>query len=182
MEQEIHYYRRFKGYDYSLGASLFISMATCPRQDCFGKVENARVLLSPFGEEVLESLEAIPHFNPDIRLYGHILMPDHAHFRVYLPPELPQPLTILGNAMRKFKTFTTTLARKRLGMSKLWQQGYHDRLCLSRGFIEAVERYIASNPLKYELLHNQSYLYHIIEPLTLPRLDPADYWRGMGNP
>lgn len=28
-----------------------------------------------------------------------------------------------------------------------WQQGYHDRLCLRREFIDATERYIAYNPL-----------------------------------
>ena len=35
MGQEIHHDRRFKGYDYSQGASLFISMATEPRQNYF---------------------------------------------------------------------------------------------------------------------------------------------------
>ena len=35
MGQEIHHYRRFKGYDYSQGASLFISMATESLQNCF---------------------------------------------------------------------------------------------------------------------------------------------------
>ena len=35
MGQEIHHGRRFKGYDYSQGASLFISIATEPRQNYF---------------------------------------------------------------------------------------------------------------------------------------------------
>ena len=181
MGQEIHHYRRFKGYDYSQGASLFISMATEPRQNYFGEVKEAKVLLTPFGEQVMKSMEAIPCFNPDVTLYGHVLMPDHVHLRLYLPPNLNEPLIVLGNAMRKFKTYTTTLARKILGIPQLWQQGYHDRLCLSRRFIEEIERYIACNPLKYELLKNQAQTFHIVEPLNSVRLDPADYWRGMGN-
>lgn len=44
MGQEIHHYRRFKGYDYSQGASLFISMATEPRKDYFGGVKDANYL------------------------------------------------------------------------------------------------------------------------------------------
>ena len=181
MEQEIHHYRRFRGYDYRQGASLFISISTEPRMDCFGTVRNAKVLLSPLGTEVFQSIKAIPRFNPDISLFGHVLMPDHTHFRVYLPPNLPEPLKILGNAMRKFKTYTTTVARKKFGMSQLWQQGYHDWLCLSRNFIESVERYIAYNPLKYELFNNQPELFHVVEPLIASRLDPADYWKGIGN-
>ena len=44
MGQEIHHYRRFKGYDYSPGASLFISMATEPQKDYFGGVKDANYL------------------------------------------------------------------------------------------------------------------------------------------
>ncbi len=181
MEEKIHYYRRFKGYDYSKGASLFISISTEPRANFFGYVENAVMQLSPFGEKVMEALEAIPVYNPQIRLYGHILMPDHGHLRVYLPPNLPAPLKILGAGIGRFKSYTTTLARKHLGVVHLWQQGYHDRLCLSRRFIESVERYIAYNPLKHELLKNQSHAFHVMEPLLAERLDPADYWKGIGN-
>jgi hypothetical protein len=36
---------------------------------------------------------------------------------------------------------------------QLWQQGYHDHLCLSRRFIDSTERYIACNPMKWELIH-----------------------------
>ncbi len=181
MEQEIHTYRRFKGYDYRQGASLFISLSTEPRINCFGAVHHAKMQYSPLGEEVFQAIESIPRFNPDISLFGHVLMPDHAHFRVYLPPNLPEPLKVLGNAMRKFKTYTSTVARKQLGMPRLWQQGYHDWLCLSRHFIESVERYIAYNPLKYELFNNQPEMFHIVEPLIASRLDPADYWKGIGN-
>jgi len=169
------------GYEYGNGASMFISISTEPRSNIFGNVENARVIHSPLGLQVLESIEAIPRFNPSIKLYGHVVMPDHTHFRLYLPPHLEKPLYTLGAAIRKFKTFTSTLARRNLGLPYLWQQGYHDRLCLSRRFIEAVERYIAYNPLKYELLVNQRLAFHVDEPLLGERLDPADYWKGIGN-
>ena len=63
----------------------------------------------------------------------------------------------------------------------LWQQGYHDRLCLTRRFIDATERYIAYNPLKWTLMHTPGAL-HVHEPLDSPRLDADDYWKGVGNP
>ena len=181
MGEQIKYYRRYHGYDYSKGASLFITMATEPRRPLFGKVENAAVVLSDFGRLVLESMEAIPRFNPDITLFEHVLMPDHLHMNLRIKAGLDEPLQVLGAAMRRFKTYTTTLARKTFGLPKLWQQGYHDRICVSRRFIEAITRYIRYNPLKYQLMYNQSAYMRIREPLDSVRLDADSFWKGMGN-
>jgi hypothetical protein len=69
-----------------------------------------------------------------------------------------------------------------LGLSTtIWQQGYHDYLLLSREMIEATERYIAYNPLKWELMYGDAGALRVIEPLFLPRLDAGDYWKGVGN-
>ena len=181
MGEQIKYYRRYHGYDYSRGAVLFITMATEPRKALFGRVADAVVLLSDFGRQVLECIEAIPRFNPGISLLEHVLMPDHLHMVLRIAPGLAEPLQALGAAMRKFKSYTTTLARRQLGLSTIWQQGYHDRICVSRRFIEAVARYIRYNPLKYELMYNQPQYMRIQEPIDSPRLDVDDFWKGIGN-
>ena len=62
--EQITYYRRYHGYDYSRGASLFVTVATEPRKALFGLVENAAVVLSDLGRLVLESMRAIPRYNP----------------------------------------------------------------------------------------------------------------------
>lgn len=177
----IHRYRRFPFYDYSRGAALFITVSTSPRGNLFGRVVEAKMELSPLGAEVLESIEAIPRFNPGFALHGHVVMPDHVHFNLWLPPRLPEPVKALGTAIRRFKTWTSTLARKQLGIASLWQQGCHDRICTSERFIDSTERYIAYNPLKWELGKNQPEFLRVREPLDSPRLDPAEYWRGVGN-
>ena len=208
-------------------------MVTDPRASLFGRVRNATVERSDFGDQVFKALEAIPDFNPGFRLFEHELMPDHLHCNLYLPPftrggardsgqgaqgdggardsgqgarggggardsgqgaqgdggarDWEQEaanraqLQRLGAAIRKFKTFTTTLARKSLGMATIWQQGYHDRICVSRRFIDAVTRYIKYNALKYELMYNQPEFMRIHEPLDFCRLDAEDFWKGMGN-
>ena len=181
MGEQITYYRRYHGYDYSKGASLFVTMATEPRKALFGRVENAAVVLSDLGRLVLESMRAIPRFNSGIRLFEHVLMPDHLHMNLRIEAGLDEPLQVLGAAMRRFKTYTTTLARRHLGLSTIWQQGYHDRICVSRRFIEAVTRYIRYNPLKYELMYNQPEYMRIQEPIDSLRLDVDDFWKGIGN-
>lgn len=221
---KIRRYRRFAGWDYAKGASLFITIATEPRRALFGKVRGDAVALSPLGEKVMEALEAIPRLNPGILLFGHVVMPDHVHFNCALLPGLREPLKVLGNAIRRFKNYTTKVAklaasaglaehssaiksagggldgmvsldgRSGLGEAssfdgqtvfgqsgQLWQQGYHDYILLSRGMIDATERYIAYNPMKWALMYGVEGALRVIEPLFMPRLDPGHYWKGVGN-
>lgn len=177
----ISYYRRYRDYDYSRGASLFITITTEPRLPLFGRVANAEVKLTLIGEAVAESIAAIPRFNPAISLFERVVMPDHVHFNVHLASGLGDPLKTLGAAIRKFKTYTTTIARQSLGLDSIWQKGYHDYLLLSENFIASTGRYIKYNPLKYELRRNQPEFLHLHEPAFSQRFDPADYWKAVGN-
>ena len=195
-QQPIRRYRRFHGWDYSKGASFFITIATEPRRSLFGRVEQGAMTLSPLGEMVREALEAMPRLNSGIALHGHVVMPDHVHLCCHLAPGLAEPLKVLGNAIRRFKNYTTKLAKQSLaiytgaapsgdGRSEiglLWQQGYHDLLCLSREAIDAVEHYIANNPLKWWLMYCDNTLMRVREPLDSPLLDGTGiFWRGVGN-
>ncbi len=194
-------YRRFHGWDYSKGASFFITIATKLRRSLFGRIEQGAMVLSPLGHRVMEALEAIPCLNPGLALHGHVVMPDHIHLCCHLAAGLPEPLTVLGNAIRRFKNYTTKLykaehssaistkgviggpsadGRSEIGL--LWQQGYHDLLCLSREAIDAVEHYIANNPLKWWLMYCDKTLMQVREPLDSPLLDGTGiFWRGVGN-
>ena len=244
---EIKRYRRFSGWDYAKGASLFITISTAPRRALFGVARDGVVALSALGEKVKEALEAIPLLNPGILLFGYVVMPDHVHFNCALLPGLAEPLKVLGNAIRRFKNYTTKLAKHSLaiksnglgfgkasrfdgqaegdeasrfdgqaegdeasridvraegdeasrfdggfGLGKassfdgqtafgLWQQGYHDYILLSREMIDATERYIAYNPMKWELMYGVEGALRVIEPLFMPRLDLGHYWKGVGN-
>ena len=215
-EKPIHRYRRLKDWDYSRGASLFVTLSTSPRRALFGRVANGVMCLSPLGCIEEEALAAIPRFNPGLSLFGHVVMPDHVHFNVHIQAGLAQPLAVFGNAIRRFKNCVRAEARRRasaarpspLGsaalsgaarpsppsdtafwasedgraaLGQIWQQGCHDRLCLSRAFIDSSERYIAYNVAKWELMHNRPETLRIHEPLDSPRLDAQEYWKGVGN-
>ena len=80
----VKYYRRYHGYDYSRGASLFITISTEPRLALFGRVKNAAVELTLLGKAVAEAIAAIPRFNPAIALFEWVVMPDHIHFNINL--------------------------------------------------------------------------------------------------
>ena len=179
--QPTRYYRRYRGYDYTRGASLFVTVVTEPRAALFGKVVNAAVELTPLGKVVAESLASMPQRIHGVALYRWVVMPDHIHCRVHLRAGFEKPLETLGSFFSRFKSYTTRRSWNHGHSGKLWQQGYHDRLCSTRPFIEAVERYIRHNPLKYELRYNQPDALRIREPLGAARLDADTFWKGVGN-
>lgn len=200
-------YRRTHAWNYAKGASLFITISTSPRRAIFGRVEGEWVRLSPLGQIVADAIRMIGVLNPGVKVYGWVVMPDHIHFNVHLEAGLKEPLKVLGKAIGRFKVYTTKQA-KLVGHSPtittdgegatepnrfydsvdgwvepglLWQQGYHDRLCLTREFIDSTERYIAYNPLKWSLMYGEPEALKIHEPLDSPWLDANDYWKGVGN-
>ena len=202
-KKTIKRYRRFQGWDYSRGASLFITIATSPWRAIFGQEVGGEMKLSPLGEEALFSLESMPRYNPGLFLFGRVVMPDHIHFNCHIEAGLKEPLKFLGNAVRRFKNHLTSFARQmakdrpnvvwpsgvqhnpdgqaELGLTTIWQQGYHDRLLPSEAIMKATERYIAYNPAKWELMKNCPAALRIKEPLDSLRLDPSEYWKGVGN-
>ncbi len=201
--KEIKRYRRFQGWDYSRGASLFITLVTEPRQPAFGSIVDGKLKLTPLGEETLRSLEALLRYNPGLLLFGRVVMPDHVHFNCHIEAGLEEPLKFLGNAIRRFKNHLTSFARQMakdrpnavwpsgvrlnpdgrasLDLTLAWRQGYHDHLLPNEQKIASTERYIAYNVAKWELMKNRPEALRVIEPLDSPRLDRADYWKGVGN-
>ena len=53
-------YRRFSGWDYSKGASFFITIFTEPKRPLFGKVENGSMVLSPLNRQAARIALATP--------------------------------------------------------------------------------------------------------------------------
>ena len=182
---QLAHYHRFSGYDYSRGAALFISISTAPRRRLFGEVQGGgKMALSPFGAEVLAAIEFTFAKAQGFTLYGRVVLPDHVHFRIYLSPgvENARAAALINTVVGRFKSYTTHLYQTKYGgRGALWQEGFHDWLCLSREMIDAVERYIAYNPLKWWLRNGGGRaLMALHEPLGSPRLGYTEFWRGVG--
>ena len=181
---KLAHYHRFPLYDYSRGAALFISISTEPRRRLFGEVSDAKMTLSPFGAEVLGAIEFTFAKAPGFALYGRAVLPDHVHFRIYLSPgtENAKAAALINTVVGRFKSYTTHLYQKKYGgHGALWQEGFHDWLCMSREMIDSVERYIEYNALKWWLRNGGGRsLMALHEPLKSPRIGRAEYWRGIG--
>ena len=180
VKKEIHHFRRFRGYDYSRGAALFITIVTNPRRRLFGEIVDAKLRKTQLGLAVERRIVEMGQM-PGIRLFNSVVMPDHVHLQLHLRSELPEPLVTLGRAIGAFKSLCAKDFHELTGESgSLWQQGYHDWICQSAEMIAAVNRYIDYNPLKFELRYNQPEFLAIHEPIAAWRLSPDEFWRGIG--
>lgn len=177
---EIHKYRRFHGYDYSRGAAIFITIVVEPRRPLFGLIRSAKLIKTPLGEAVARRVQEIDK-QPGIRLFNSVVMPDHVHLQLHLRAGQNEPLIVLGRAIGRFKSLCAKDFHELCGENgSLWQQGYHDWICQSKEMIEAMNRYIDYNPLKYELRWNQPEFLAIREPLVAWRISDDEFWRGIG--
>ena len=174
-------FRRFKGYDYSRGAAVFITFHLEPRKPLFGRISGGKVQYSPAGEIARRVIMKERIRTPLVQLKRHVIMPDHIHLRVYLPPGQNEPLKMLGRFVYNVKAWIRNLAKRELGILLSWNKNYHDWICLSREVINAVDKYIENNPLKWSLMHGRPPPLKVIEPLESPLLNQAEWWTAAGN-
>ena len=177
---EIRRYRRFKGYDYSRGAVVFVTFAVAGRKRIFGKVEGDKVVYSKAGEVACAVLAKEAGRTPDARLMRWVIMPDHVHLRFYLRPGQQEPLKKLGRFVYNFKAWTRNNLAK-IGIEMLWEKNYHDRICLSREIIILVDKYIDNNPLKWSLMHGNPPPLKVVEPMSSDSLPLDEWWTGVGR-
>ena len=177
---DIKRYRRFKGYDYSRGASLFLTISLARRFPAFGRVEGDRVALSPVGEALAETFRTELARHSRLAVRSSVIMPDHVHFRITIAPGTHQPLIDLGRLIANVKRWSKWKAAK-LGVEIEWQQGAHDRICASREINETVDLYIANNARKWSLMHGPNPPLAVIEPFDSPRLPETEWWTAVGE-
>ena len=172
--------RRFLGYDYARGGSMFVTTCLSPRHPLFGRVEHDSVALSESGETAKRDLlDAATHFAGFITLRSWTIMPDHVHFRVTWPAGHGDAVKKIGAFVGRFKQFSQYHIAGR-GPS-IWEEGYHDLICTSERMNRSVDSYVGNNALKWWLMHGDRSLMHVVEPFPLPEAGDDALWRAVGN-
>ena len=174
------HYRRFHGYDYARGASLFVTFAVKGRARVFGRVEGEKVAYSPAGLAALETIERENQRGGFVLAVKCEVMPDHLHLRLVLKPGADEPLKAVGQFVNNVKRWSRVKAAK-LGVDFEWESNYHDRICCSRFINEKVDAYIGYNALKWSLMHGDNALLRVQEPLKFDRFPDDEWWCGVGN-
>ena len=110
---------------------MFVTTNTFERKNTFQKDIYAR--------EAIETLYRVQPIHPFF-LYGFVIMPDHCHFLLCVPP--PETISKIMNVYKSGVTFNTGLRRK------MWQPRFHMRIPDDP---ETALRYIHMNPVKANL-------------------------------
>lgn len=179
---QIKRYRRFHGYDYSRGASIFVTFAVKGRLPLFGRVEGDKVVLSSAGKAALEAI-LFENRRPGRRVWAasFVVMPDHIHIRLVLEPDSgEEPLRHVGQFVNNVKRWSRKHAAE-IGVEVEWEPNYHDHICVSRFINEKVDDYIGYNPLKWSLMHGPDAPLKVVEPLASPRFPDDEWWSAAGN-
>ncbi len=147
-DPRIHHRRsiRLPGFDYTTAGYYFIT--TCTDR---GELILDRPAIRAAVEATWHSLAE--RF-PGIGLDEFVIMPNHVHGILSLPPRAGQQVS-LGNVVRAFKSISAIAANRLLGRSgrPFWQRNYFERIIRSDRELLATREYIRNNPLNWALDH-----------------------------
>ncbi len=156
---DVHHRRsiRLKGYDYSQAWAYFVTICIQQRQPLLGQIENGLLKPTPAGEMVQIVWDEMPSHYPNIELDAFIVMPNHIHGIILLKAKQIEPSMTLGDAVQRFKSFTTTKYRQGVYQKqwqpfpgRLWQRNYYEHIIRSEEAYDHIRQYIANNPLSWE--------------------------------
>ena len=129
---------RVKGFDYRGPRRYFVTVCTYRRMQWLADEEDA----GNFAKQISPFFEA-----RGFAVLAYCLMPDHAHLLLEGVVETAN----LPEAMRSWKQRTGYDWKHRHG-TRLWQEGFHDRVLRSEDDTPAVVRYVLENPVRARLV------------------------------
>ena len=145
-DSRIHHRRsiRLPGYDYTTAGYYCITICTDRRE---------LILDSPAISAAVEAAwHSLAERFPGIGLDEFVIMPNHVHGILGLPPRAGQQVS-LGNVVRAFKSISAIAANRLLRRSgrPFWQRNYFERIIRSDRELLATREYIRNNPLNWIL-------------------------------
>ena len=168
MSRELHRRRsiRLKGYDYTQPGAYFVTICTHGRAMLFGRVVDGEMALNAYGEIVREEWFRTAQVRPYVELFPDefVVMPNHIHGIVWIVgatrrvaptnghPHGPVPGS-LGAIIGQFKSIVTKRINALRGTpgAPVWQRNYYEYIIRTERALDAIRRYIAANPLRWDL-------------------------------
>ncbi len=170
---------RIKEYDYSNNGYYFITICTKNRKDILSRIKenkdiqifvgnDALVVPSKIGCEVVNSWNKIEILNKNVYLDEFILMPNHIHGIIILENNKDKlnynmnkkyGLEIserrgrrsLQSLIKDFKSVTTRKYKEMYNTEEsLWQKSYYEHIIRNQKELNQIREYIHYNPLKNE--------------------------------
>jgi putative transposase len=178
MEYKLKKQYRLRGWDYSAEGYYFVTICTEERKNYFGKIDQAKVILSPIGIMAEKFWLAIPEHFPFVELDRFIIMPNHIHGIIKINNytacvgtqdfafnnKRTQDFAFLqNNYQNKFapqsKNLSSIIRGFKIGVKKYatmnnlnfsWQTRFFDRVLRNEQELNGARDYIDYNPDKWQ--------------------------------
>jgi len=163
---------RLPGHAYRGPWTYFVTVCTRKRHRILATVLAGQVRRSAIGEMVSEEWIRTTDLRPGVVLDDYIIMPDHFHGLVTLPPDesLPDRWARLeysrrgGGIAQGYRPaslsaliggFKAACTRRYWEMSgrqcgSLWQRDYYDRIVHDNAALDQIRQYVRQNPTRWE--------------------------------
>jgi len=157
---------RLPEYDYTQPGAYFVTICTHQRECLFGEVMEGEMRLSVWGEVAEQCWRDIPAHFPHVELDAWVVVPNHIHGIITItdvvgaqhaaplqPPRINVRPGSLGAIVRSYKSAVTKRINELRGTpgAAVWQRNYWEHIIRTERALEAIRRYIAENPLRWEL-------------------------------
>ncbi|MEE9508728.1 MAG: transposase [Anaerolineales bacterium] len=163
---------RLAGWDYKSSGWYFVTIGTKSKENFFGEVVGGKVEYSPIGTIASDYWGNIPKHVPTIELDDFVVMSNHLHGIIIIPPKfvatlnvkkapldfpagqktsiIPKPKS-LSSIIRSYKSAVTRWARSNGYQYFAWQPRFYDHIIRDDEDLRRIRKYIQENPLKWEL-------------------------------
>lgn len=163
---------RLRHWDYTANAFYFVTICTRERLPLLGEVVNGQVILSQAGRIVDEEWRRTAAIRPDVLTDEYVVMPNHVHGIIVLSrgetrlsgtPDKTSRRDVstpglaagsLGAIIGQFKGASSKRIRAAGTADFGWQPRFYDHIIRDEKSLDSIRRYIADNPLKWELEHD----------------------------
>ena len=168
---------RLTGYDYSQAGVYFVTICTRGRVCCLSQIvppacvgalhEAPAVILTDMGQIVETMIQSLPRRYPGVTVIKYVIMPNHVHLLLKLPPLDPcerahhdAPLrpgrtknggsrSLLAKMIGYLKMNVTKEVHNRYPDFQLWQTRYHDHVVRNDADYLRIWNYIDTNPAQW---------------------------------
>ena len=158
---------RLKEYDYSQSGAYFVTICTQDRECIFSEIADGQIILNDAAKMVDEKWRELKIRFPHIELDEYVIMPNHLHGIITVgagsscPDETMETACsdgrenrapTLGQIVAYFKYQTTKQinAARNVGIQRLWQRNYYERVIRDEDELNVVRQYIIDNPAKWD--------------------------------
>jgi len=148
---------RLRDFDYSSPGIYFITFRIARRAPLLAEIDDGCVQLTIAGRTVARAWRAVLAQRPDVRMLAGVIMPDHVHVLLEIPPtdEPRKSICRVIGAVKTYSAARINRARKP-PVGRIWQRSFYDRVIRTPFELEQCRAYIANNPQRWSATHHDA--------------------------